>query len=657
MTSPAEEPVLSFLERFAHGAEDSAFDTDMTDLERMVPELTSLETIARLRSSLTLIRQNERANAVTERGLSYLIDTAHDLSKTLDFKSLIQAIVSRARSLVGANVVWVTVCEPGGNLRVMAAQGHLNKSTEARWGAAEHGLVSLIMKTKSFWDTQDYLNDTRFVHTEFLDNIVSTENIASLAGFPIMADDETFGFLFVADRYPRKLTGREISVLGSFASHAAVAMRNATTFARLGQDLTDQQHQNAALHRRVAQIESADAVLDEMTALLASDGTVDQFLQILAARVGGAVFLYDDALQMRESVIAERYRGTLALAYDTSSGDSAALASANTQSRRLGQSKVVVEGDGEIARVIAMQSGSGGGGALLVCHGADLDDIDVRMLERSAAVLSIARVWTEKRETRKLIASMALLRHLVMVSEPDPLTISVIKERLNLRPGGAVQLVQIVTASAGRAKQTSAIRAAAGQLDVLVDPIGDHCVCIGTPSALGAFLDRLSAPGGVVRGGGVISDPFTDLAEAPGHFTQVSRAVKVLTDITTLDRFLPQSQVSIFARLFEGGAPPDLARHMRTILKPLSDRPSRQQAEFKRTLLCYLDNQYNMTRTAETLGLHINTVRQRLATLQTLTGGWDDPIRALELHLALRLETLLEPASETDQRSTAEALK
>jgi len=42
------------------------------------------------------------------------------------------------------------------------------------------------------------------------------------------------------------------------------------------------------------------------------------------------------------------------------------------------------------------------------------------------------------------------------------------------------------------------------------------------------------------------------------------------------------------------------------------------------------------------MGLHINTVRQRLRTLREITGGWSDPIKALELHVALRLNAILE---------------
>ena len=61
----------------------------------------------------------------------------------------------------------------------------------------------------------------------------------------------------------------------------------------------------------------------------------------------------------------------------------------------------------------------------------------------------------------------------------------------------------------------------------------------------------------------------------------------------------------------------------------------------KETLLRYFENQFNASRAADQLGVHVNTIRQRLQTLRDLTGGWDDPIRALELQVALRLDAIM----------------
>jgi hypothetical protein len=58
------------------------------------------------------------------------------------------------------------------------------------------------------------------------------------------------------------------------------------------------------------------------------------------------------------------------------------------------------------------------------------------------------------------------------------------------------------------------------------------------------------------------------------------------------------------------------------------------------TLLAYFDNNQNAKTTAARMGIHVNTVRQRLASVEELLGHWGNASRALEIHVALRLWSL-----------------
>jgi sugar diacid utilization regulator len=109
-----------------------------------------------------------------------------------------------------------------------------------------------------------------------------------------------------------------------------------------------------------------------------------------------------------------------------------------------------------------------------------------------------------------------------------------------------------------------------------------------------------------------------------------------------LIQFVDYRDISLFARIMGADDSERLMRDISRVLRPLDDLPVRQRVESKRTLLAYFDSQHNATRTAATLGLHINTIRQRLDAIRDVAGGWDDPVRALELHFALRLEALFE---------------
>ena len=62
------------------------------------------------------------------------------------------------------------------------------------------------------------------------------------------------------------------------------------------------------------------------------------------------------------------------------------------------------------------------------------------------------------------------------------------------------------------------------------------------------------------------------------------------------------------------------------------------------TLLSYFDSNQNATITAQRLQIHVNTVRQRLATIEDLIGHWGNASRALETYVALRLWSLRSPA-------------
>ena len=350
-------------------------------------------------------------------GLNLLIETTHDLSKTLELEHLLRTIVSRARSLVGANLAWVTILDDeSGVFRTVAAEGYLSPTTAKMTSRADYGAVSLIMRTKGFFDTQDYLNDTRFRHLPELDRVFETENMISLAGFPILSDGEVHGFLFVADRYARKLSGREISVLGSFALHAGVAIRNANAFRLLSAALDEAQRNRNALIDHIRRVEASAAAHDEMTSLLASGGELQHFLQQVANQIGGAIFLCDAKLRIRDEFVSAMYCGQLAAEVRSGGFDTTPLLAATSQSRHTGRSALVVDIGDEHCRTIALHDGAGRSECLVVCYEGARDTIEIRNLERSAVALSIARLWNEKRETEKLIASSTLLRHLVLVT-------------------------------------------------------------------------------------------------------------------------------------------------------------------------------------------------------------------------------------------------
>ena len=116
--------------------------------------------------------------------------------------------------------------------------------------------------------------------------------------------------------------------------------------------------------------------------------------------------------------------------------------------------------------------------------------------------------------------------------------------------------------------------------------------------------------------------------------------MRTIQKITPLNRFVEHTDISLFARMFEQSAPARIKEFVQSAITPITARDPRNRARLKATLLCFFDCQFNMARAAERLDIHVNTMRQGLDILRDVTGGWDDPVAALELHVALRLDAL-----------------
>ncbi|MFC7647748.1 PucR family transcriptional regulator [Streptosporangium lutulentum] len=77
------------------------------------------------------------------------------------------------------------------------------------------------------------------------------------------------------------------------------------------------------------------------------------------------------------------------------------------------------------------------------------------------------------------------------------------------------------------------------------------------------------------------------------------------------------------------------------MIGPVIDYDARRNTALIRTLTAYFAAGGSLSRTADALHIHVNTVTQRLERIAQLLGvGWQEPERALEIQLALRLHRL-----------------
>ena len=256
-------------------------------------------------------------------------------------------------------------------------------------------------------------------------------------------------------------------------------------------------------------------------------------------------------------------------------------------------------------------------------------------LKRSAVALSIAKLWTERQ-----IASSTFLRHLALVAQPEAPTIAAARDRLKLGLGQPVQLALIALPGTDRAAQIDTIRCVGSHLDILVDAIDDHCLAVGATGAVEGFVATLGRAQPGWTPGGLLFDPFPRLEETGSHYKRVAKVMQVMAKLSRMDRFLPEREVSLFARIFGSADLMGIGAFVTDRLMPLDKRDPHRRAQIKATLLAYLDSQHSIARTATEMGIHLNTARQRLDSAADVTEGWRDPIVAMELHVALRLDAL-----------------
>lgn len=193
------------------------------------PRVAELERARMLALSVrTTLRERRRR----ENELAALFETAGDLAGLRDLDDVLRAIVVRARRLLGTDVAYLSLHdEAAGDTYMRVTAGSVSAEFQrVRLGMGE-GLGGLVAQTASPYATADYFNDERFRHTRPIDSAVRDEGLVAILGVPLLAGGEVIGVLFASDRKVRPFTRDEVALLGSLATHAAIAIESANQLA------------------------------------------------------------------------------------------------------------------------------------------------------------------------------------------------------------------------------------------------------------------------------------------------------------------------------------------------------------------------------------------------------------------------------------------
>ena len=538
-----------------------------------------------------------------EAELAALVDTARDLASLADPGGVLDAIVRRARTLLGTDVAYLTLADPErGDTYMRATAGSVStrfQTLRLPQGAGLGGLVAQARRPR--W-TADYPADSAYRHTEEIDAAVAEEGLVAICGTPLLVEGRFVGVLFAADRSRRPFPPNEVALLGSLAALAAVSIVQS---------------------RRMAETAAA---LDALSAATRRDpagrGGARPVRRRRPRRRGRRG-------RRRRARRADRRLGGRARRGRHAAGDPRARASRLPPPARSGR---LTGRDG--VWTVAVTAAGQRLGTLVLGGVPDLDDGQKRTVERAAVVCALVLVLRLRTAEAEQRIGADLLIELLARDDPEPALL----ERARLlglrteRPhlvlvcrGGRPRGLPLAAAAAGTG------RGLAGEHDGAVVALvpGDD------PSAVAARLALRFTPDVTVGAAGPVA-PARGVARA---YAEARRTADALAVLGRTGQGAAAAELG-FAGLVVADEP-DVTAWVQDVLGPVADHDAARGTDLIGTLTAYYACGASPRRAAQQLHVHANTVAQRLERVAALLGkDWSSPERALEIQLALRLRAL-----------------
>ena len=597
-----------------------------------VAEITELDAPETERDLALRIREDFDRRRRREAELSTLVETARDLASLSDPKGVLDAIVRRARALLATDLAYLTLFDPEhGDTYMRATDGSISAEFQSVRLSLGDGLGGLAAKTRKAYWTADYFADHRFQHTGVIDHAVADEGIVAICGTPLIAVDDFVGVLFAANRSPRPFTHDEVALLSSLATLAAVSLVQVRAMAETEHALAALSEAHETVRRHTAGVERAAAAHDRFADLVLGGGGADDITKALVDLLGGWAVVLDDA-GVRRSEAGTAPGG----AADPTDRDP--LADAPPAAAAIGSGRLTRHGDRYAVGIAAGHEALG----LLVLGGLELsaDDADLRTVERAAMVTALVMLFERQTADAQQQMRTDLVADLV-AGRGDCAELTTAARAYGLDPARPFCLLALVGEDAGarRALALSA-HAAVGSRGI----VGEHdgvVVALVTETDAGALASSVSARiGRVARTTVAGVGPLDDVAAVPAAFTEAVRTVRAMVALGHAGTGAAAADLG-FAGLVVGSEP-DVGDYVRRILGPLLEYDAARGTDLVGTVEAYFAAGGSPRHTATTLHVHVNTVAQRLDRVAALLGAtWQQPDRALELQLALRLRRLM----------------
>ncbi|GGO08823.1 cyclic diguanylate phosphodiesterase [Microbispora rosea subsp. aerata] len=623
LTTQAPRPVdgaYAYLDLLAREASAVEFEGPILQARAAGADSATLEELERAKVAALRVRAVLRRRAKREAELSALFDTASDLAGLRDLDAVLEAIVHRARQLLGTDIAYMTLNDPErGDTYMRVTDGSISASFRRLRLPMGAGLGGLVAQTGTPYNTADYFADPRFRHTTTIDLAVQEEGLVAILGVPLRLGAQVIGVLFAANRGARPFVQEEVALLCSLAAHAAVAIDTARLLQETRAALAELSEANALIRAHSQSIERAADAHDRMTGLVLRGGGVEDVAAVVTEVLGGRLTVLDDE---GRPLVGE-------------SGDlDAGVFDAAQSSRALG--RTVKRGDAYVASV---DVGAAPLCTLVLRTDRPVSDTDQRILERAAIVTALLLLFRRSVAEAEGRVRGELLDDLV--SRPELRGLDDRARRLGVDLGAPHVLV-VARHDGQRERAAFWASSQATLAHGLATARGDEVVLLLPGDRPGALARRvaaeLSASLGrpATAGAAPARGPVTAVASA---YAEARRCAGALVALGRTGDGASAEELGFVGLLV--GERREVSGFLSGTLGPVLDYDARRGTALVKTLNAYFGTGGSLSRTAEALHIHVNTVTQRLDRVGQLLGAdWQEPDRALEIQLALRLHRL-----------------
>ncbi|MFI5607302.1 helix-turn-helix domain-containing protein [Amycolatopsis sp. NPDC051903] len=609
---------LTFL--LAEEAPEADFDAVETSLHTL-PEGDRKTLLRRAVRDARTVRGILARRAQRERETQALYETARDLTSLRDVDDVLSAIVDRVRRLLATDSTYIALIDDDtGDAYMRVTAGTVTEPIRSVRQRPGSGVGGRVIATGRPFATTNYLADPRIHRETQVASAVGEDGVVSIAGVPMKLGSRVIGALFAADRHERTFDQHDIALLTSLAHHASVVIDNARLFGQVGSTTEELREAHAQLSAQRHALELAATAHELLMPLALAGADLGEVADTMARLLDGTV-----ALETGTDRVAATAPGGIPV-------------------------EAVFRG----GTVVPLRAGGETHGRLYFGRAEPLTETELGTLERAAQTATLLVLLERQTATVEQDLRHELVEDLLGDREPDWASLRRRADRFTILTPGEPHVAVVVSGDAPDLAATAECTATARS--GLASEVDGHVVlllpgCDAGATARAVAADLTAKTNTSVTAGA--AGPAHDLERLRATHREAVRCHRLLLALGRAGDGMGLDELGVVGVVLEHAGPEQLHRVVRRALGPLLDYDAEHRSALLATVECYFDRGQSPPAAARALGIHVNTLYQRLDRIdRVLDGaGWREPEHTLDLQVALQLYRLM-PASPAPARAT-----